>query len=233
MICEIIYLDENIIAINKPYGYFVHKTSLDATSSKILMKLLRDQIGQYVYPVHRIDRKTTGVLLYALDKDTQVKINKSFEERQTDKSYIAICRGFLPDSGTIDYDLLTESGKPQQAITQYTTLEKVEIEVQSGKFKTSRYSLVQFNPVTGRMHQIRRHASHIFHPIIGDRPHGCNKQNKLFLENYNLIEMMLHAHKISIIHPHTKEKLNIEANFSAEFLRIANLLGFKHQILCS
>ncbi len=223
---EIIYRDENLIAINKPYGYFVHKSSLDATSSKILMRILKRQIDQMVYPVHRLDRKTTGVLLFALNKPSLVQVNKLFEDRQTYKEYTAICRGWLPDEGTIDYELLHETTLiPQTAVTDYKVLEKVEAAIPSGKFQTTRYSLVKFLPQTGRMHQIRKHAAHIFHPIIGDRPHGCNKQNKLLLDRFNYLEMALHANQLQF--DLAGNDLIINANFSSSFLRIGSLLGFK------
>ncbi len=219
-----------MIAINKPYGYFVHKSSLDATSSKILMKILRNQIGQYVYPPHRLDRKTTGVLLFALSKEGLAILNHKFEDRETIKEYIAICRGYMPDTGTIDYPLLNEdTGNFQEAITNYEVIAKSEVDLPSGKFQTSRYSLVRFLPITGRMHQIRRHAAHIFHPIIGDRPHGCNKQNKLLLEKFEYIQMALHANRLQIDHPFSDNKLNIKASFSDEFIRIAKLLDFNFQ----
>ncbi len=225
--CDIIYRDEHVIAINKPYGYFVHKSSLDAKSDKIIMGILRDQIGQYVYPVHRLDRKTSGVLLFALDKESLVILNKKFEERDSYKEYIAICRGYMPDIGEIDCPLLNETdGKWYEAVTQYTTLQKAEIALAHGKFQTSRYSLTRFVPLTGRMHQIRRHASHIFHPILADRPHGCNKQNKLMLDTFQLNEMTLHAHTLKICHPIEDRMLELKADFSEEFKRMAGVFGF-------
>jgi tRNA pseudouridine65 synthase len=228
MECEIIYRDEFLIAINKPYGYFVHKSSLDATSSKILMRILRDQIGQFVYPVHRLDRKTTGVLLFALNKNILGTMNKYFEERETYKEYIAICRGYMDDEGEIDYPLINDDdGKSYDAVTKYKLLQKSEINLPHGKFQTSRYSLTKFIPITGRMHQIRRHASHIFHPILADRPHGCNKQNKLFLDRFGLSEMTLHAKTLRLAHPIDGfAYLDLNANFSSEFVRIANELNF-------
>jgi tRNA pseudouridine65 synthase len=227
MQCDIIYHDENLIAINKPYGYFVHKSSLDATSDKIIMSILRDQIGRFVYPIHRLDRKTSGVLLFALDKETLVLLNKKFEDRETYKEYIAICRGYMTDTGEIDYPLLNETdGRVHEAKTMYTTLQKSEIPLAHGKFQTSRYSLTKFIPITGRMHQIRRHASHIFHPILADRPHGCNKQNKLMLDTYQLNEMTLHAYRLKIKHPYQDKELDLKANFSSEFQRMADIIGF-------
>ncbi|MFM2392816.1 MAG: hypothetical protein RLZZ546_798 [Bacteroidota bacterium] len=218
---EILYRDEFFIAINKPYGYFVHKSSFDATSSKIIMKLLRNQIGQYVYPVHRLDRKTTGVLLFALSQESLAEMNKSFQSRDIDKEYLAICRGYLQDEGEIDYAL---NGK--DALTKYETIQKKEIDLPSGKFNTSRYSLVRFFPITGRTHQIRKHASHIFHPILADRPHGCNKQNKLWLETYNLNELTLHARSLSFIHPFLKNRILLKADFSSSFKQVAKIIGF-------
>jgi tRNA pseudouridine65 synthase len=228
MVCDIIYQDAHVIAINKPYGYFVHKSSLDATSDKIIMAILRDQIGQYVYPVHRLDRKTSGVLLFALDKESLVILNKKFEERNSYKEYIAICRGYMPETGEINYPLLNETdGKWYEAVTQYETLQKAEIALPHGKFTTSRYSLTKFVPLTGRMHQIRRHASHIFHPILADRPHGCNKQNKLMLDTFQLSEMTLHANLLRIPHPFEDSLLELKADFSEEFKRIAIIMGFE------
>lgn len=232
MQCDIIYRDENLIAINKPYGYFVHKSSLDATSDKIIMSILRDQIGQYVYPIHRLDRKTSGVLLFALDKESLIILNKKFEERETYKEYIAICRGFMTDNGEIDYPLINETdGREHEAKTLYTTLQKAEIPLAHGKFLTSRYSLTKFIPITGRMHQIRRHASHIFHPILADRPHGCNKQNKLMLDAFQLNEMTLHAFRLQIKHPYEEKMLHLQADFSSEFQRMAHIFGFDLSIV--
>lgn len=218
---EIIYRDDHLIAINKPYGYFVHKSSFDATSSKIIMKLLRNQIGQFVYPIHRLDRKTTGVLLFALSNEALAEMNKTFQSREVDKEYVAICRGYMDDAGEIDYKL-----NDKEALTKYETVDKKEIDLPSGKFQTSRYSLVRFFPVTGRTHQIRKHAAHIFHPILADRPHGCNKQNKLWLDTFGLNELTLHARSLTFIHPYSSERIYIKADFSESFTKTANTIGF-------
>jgi len=128
-----------------------------------------------------------------------------------------LVRGYTPDSGTIDYPLVDERGRSHAAITHYTTLERYEIPVPFGKFQTSRYSLVEVKPETGRMHQIRKHFAHILHPIIGDRPHGCNKQNKLFLEKWGMNIMLLHAQELRFQHPVTMIEINVEAMLSNEF----------------
>ena len=223
---QIIYQDEALIAIHKPYGFFVHKSALDARADQIVLNQLRDQIGQYVYPVHRLDRKTSGLLLMALNKDMQRKMNDLFMVGEVSKEYHAIVRGHTPQSLTIDYPLLHDDGRMQDAATVLETLQKMEIPIANGNHPTSRYSLVKLMPKTGRMHQLRRHMAHIFHPILADRPHGCNKQNKLFLEKFQLHEMMLHARSLSFVKPGSDQKLTIACEYSNEFSRILNGLTF-------
>lgn len=224
---EILYEDDELVAINKPYGYFVHRTFLNNTAKEIALYKLRDQIGKKVYPVHRLDRKTSGVLVYALNTQMLRLMNDQFMNTEIEKEYMAIVRGYTDDEVTIDYAITNDRGKIQDAITNLQTLQKSEIPLPHGKFQTSRYSLVRLIPQTGRMHQLRKHTSHIFHPIIGDRPHGCNKQNKLFLENFNLTQMMLHAKSLSFQHPSLEKRIVINADYSDEFKRIAQALQFR------
>lgn len=221
---EILYQDDYLIAINKPHGLLVHRSPIAADASEFAVQLLRNQIGQKVYPVHRLDRKTSGVLLFALNEEVNRTMQQAFMNKEVEKKYLAILRGFTPEKGTIDYALTTEDGKVQDAITHYKTLRHFEIPVPFGKFDTSRYSLVEVNPETGRMHQLRKHFAHIFHPIIGDRPHGCNKQNKLFLEKWNMNTMLLHASELQFIHPVSHEKITIEAGLHSDFERVLGLL---------
>ena len=224
---EILYKDDFLIAIHKPYGYFVHRTKLDFQAETLVMPILRDQINQYVYPVHRLDRKTAGVLLFALDENTQKLLNTDFAEGRVNKTYHAIVRGFTPDELVIDYAITNDSGQTQNAVTHLKTLQQSEIPLSSGKHPTSRYSLTELKPVTGRQHQLRKHMSHIFHPIIGDRPHGCNKQNRFFLENFQLSEMMLNATELRFTHPWHKYEVVIASHYSSEFIRMLDALSFK------
>ncbi|MDX1373526.1 MAG: pseudouridine synthase [Nitrososphaeraceae archaeon] len=225
---EILYQDNHLVAINKPHGLLVHRSKIAADVEVFALQLLRDQLGKTVYPVHRIDRKTSGVLLFALDEHTDKLMKKQFADQKTDKSYLAIVRGFTVNKGIIDYPLRKENGQLQEAVTHYTTLKKTEIDLPFGKHETSRYSLLQLKPETGRMHQIRKHLAHIDHPIIGDRPHGCNKQNRLFKEKWEMDKMMLHAKSLQFIHPITEENLVIEANISSEFERCLDFLSFEN-----
>ena len=223
---EILYQDDYLVAINKPNGLLVHRTKIANDATEFALQILRDQLGKKVNPCHRLDRKTSGLLLFSLDENTDSLMQQQFADGKVDKKYLAIVRGYTPNEELIDYPLKKENGKLQDAITKFKTVERKELEIPFSGHPTSRYSLVDVEPLSGRMHQIRKHLAHIHHPIIGDRPHGCNKQNKLFKEKWNMMSMMLHARSITFSHPITNEKTNILANPSAEFFRTAQFLGF-------
>lgn len=227
MILEIIYQDEYLVAINKPHGLLVHRSPIAADATEFAVQILRDQLGRMVYPVHRLDRKTSGVLLFALHDELNSKMQVQFSDGKVRKQYHAIVRGFTPDSMNIDYPLKRDDGVVQDAFTAFITLQKTELDVPFGKHATSRYSLIELAPTTGRMHQLRKHMAHVFHPIIGDRPHGCNKQNRFFLEYFQMNSMLLHAKEISFYHPATGEKILISADYQSEFKRMLNVLGFQ------
>lgn len=225
---EIIYQDDYLVAINKPHDLLVHQSPIARNAEEFAIQILRDQINQKVYPVHRLDRKTSGVLLFALDKETNKAMTEQFTNKTTDKKYWAIVRGFAPEEMTIDYALYRDDGVLQDAVTNIKTLDTSEIDLPSGKHNTSRYSLIEATPHTGRMHQIRKHMAHILHPIIGDRPHGCNKQNKLWLEKFEMKTMLLHAHTLIFTHPVTKEIVTLHAKPSETFAYVYKLLNFKY-----
>ncbi|MDZ7608557.1 MAG: pseudouridine synthase [Cyclobacteriaceae bacterium] len=225
---QILYRDEYLIAINKPHGLLVHRSEIAADASDFALQMVKEQTGKYIYTIHRIDRKTGGVLLFSFDKDVQRAVQLQFETRKVRKRYLAIVRGHPEDKGTIDYDLTNDRGKKQSAVTEFATLERVELDFPSGKHLTSRYALLELYPLTGRHHQIRKHLSHINHPIIADRPHGCNKQNKLFLEKYGLMTMLLHASELAFTHPVTGEIAIIKAPLQMEFQRMIDTMGFSY-----
>lgn len=199
-----------------------------ADASAFAVQLLRDQLGQRVYPVHRLDRKTGGVLLFALSEVMNATMQEQFMDGAITKSYLAIVRGYTPDEQEIDYPLRRNDGNGpgplQEAFTRLKTLRRTEVDVPLGRHRTSRYSLVELTPTTGRMHQLRKHMAHILHPIIGDRPHGCNKQNKLFLEQFGMNTMLLHARRVQFQHPLSGEKITVTAPCQAEFERMLSAL---------
>ena len=234
---EILYQDEEIIAINKPSGWFVHRSLLDPKVTDIVLQYLRDQVGRYLYPIHRLDRPTSGVLLFAFSAESARFLSEQFMEDEVDKEYLAVVRGYLHDKGEIDHalsvilDKIADKGiaekEAQTALTFYEGLAQVELNLSTGKYPTSRYSLVALKPQTGRKHQLRRHMNHIAHPIIGDTTYGDLRHNRLFLKEYGVDRLLLHAHKIRIIHPITKKALTIEAPLDELWITLLIALGWK------
>lgn len=224
---NILYKDKELVAINKPHGLLVHRSPIASDASIFALQLLRDQLQHPVYPAHRLDRKTAGALLFSLNKEMDSKIQILFAEQKVEKTYWAIVRGYTEDTGKIDYPLRKDNGTLQEAITYYRTLQRVEINIPFGKHESSRYSLVEVKPTTGRMHQIRKHFAHIFHPILADRPHGCNKQNKLWKDRFDMDTMMLHAQSLKFIHPTSGEMIDIQAPIHNEFQKVIDILKIK------
>ena len=225
----ILYQSDELVAINKPHGLLVHRSHIASDASEFAVQVLRDQLGQRVYPVHRLDRKTGGVLLFALNETMNSLMQQQFADGQVTKTYMAIVRGYTPDEQAIDYPLQKDDGNPalgvlQDAFTHLKTLQRTEVALPFGKHATSRYSLVELTPTTGRMHQLRKHTAHILHPIIGDRPHGCNKQNKLFLEHFGMNTMLLHAQRLQFRHPVSGEAIDVTAPVQTEFSRMLKAL---------
>lgn len=229
---EIIYQDEYMVAINKPSGMLVHRSFLDKHETVFAMQTLRDQIGQHVFPVHRLDRPTSGVLLFALDSDTARLLSQQFEQKQIIKSYYAIVRGYVEGSDVIDYPLKLKLDKiadkhsqekePQEAVTEYRSLQQIELPIKVGRFDTARFSLVELKPQTGRKHQLRRHMKHIFHPIIGDSCYGDLHQNRAFAEYFNVSQLLLHSHQLVLTHPYTNKEIIIKSKINQKMDKILN-----------
>jgi len=224
---EIIYQDEFLVVINKPNGLLVHRTSIASDATEFALQLVRDQTGKHIYPVHRLDRKTSGILVFAFQSETAKLLQAQFSSHTLTKKYLAITRGYFPEEIEVDYPLTNDRGKTQDAITSFKLIQKTELPIPLGKHPTSRYSLIEAYPKTGRMHQIRKHLNHLRHPIIGDRPHGCSKQNRLFKTRWEMITMLLHAEELHLQHPISKETMMLQASLPLEFQRMLLELKFK------
>ena len=158
---EILYQDEYMVVINKPNGLLVHRTKLAANVRIAALNILRDQLGRIVHPVHRLDRKTSGVLVFSFEKETTKRLQAILASEDSVKEYTAIVRGYFPEQLLVDYPLTNEKGKQQSAITRFCLLDKTELDIPLGQHNTSRYSLIKAFPRTGRMHQIRKHCNHL------------------------------------------------------------------------
>jgi len=219
---EILIETEELIAINKPHGLLVHRSRIAKDATEFALQLLRDQIGQRVYLAHRLDRKTSGVLLFGKSKQVEAELQQLFSQRKMKKQYLAIVRGYVEESGSIDY-ALEHDGKVKEAITHYNSLDTFELPLQTARHPSSRYSYLSLRPETGRFHQLRKHMAHIFHPILGDRPHGCNKQNRMWKEQYGLTEMMLHAEELEF--DYAGRHYSIKASLSNSFQKTLEILN--------
>lgn len=223
---QILYRDDHLVAINKPESLIVHR-GRKSPDQIAALQLVRDQVGQYVYLIHRLDRPTSGVLLFALNKKAAAGTQRQFESREVSKEYLAVVRGFAEPEDEIDYAYVEEPGdRPRSAVTRYGRLATAEREASIGEHRTVRYSLLEVRPETGRMHQIRRHMKHISHPVIGDTQHGDSLHNRYFREEFGCFRMLLHARRLSLLHPVTQAPLVITAPVAPDMLPVLNQLGW-------
>ena len=222
----ILFQDESLVVINKPSGLLVHRSEIDRHETRFALQLIRDQIGQRVYPVHRLDKPTSGVLVFALNSESARHIGTQIEQRQTHKRYHAIVRGYAPESMAIDHPLKEELDKfsdkkakqdkpAQSAQTNIRRLATIELPISIEKYPQSRYSLIECIPLSGRKHQIRRHLKHISHPIIGDAKCGRGRHNRYFKQHFDAGRLLLHASSYELIHPVTQKRLKFTAPFDA------------------
>lgn len=204
----ILYRDEHLVAVHKPSGLLVHRSKLAGGENEFLLQRLRNQLGQRVYPVHRLDRPTSGVMVMALDAATAARLGEAFREHQVSKHYLAVVRGFGPERERLDYALREEDGsRPKaempalEAVTEVARLDEVELPVQVDRYPSSRYSLMAVRPVTGRRHQIRRHLAQRGYPVIGDAKHGKGIHNRFFAQQLECPRLLLAAVGLDFTHP--------------------------------
>ncbi|MBB4845494.1 tRNA pseudouridine65 synthase [Paucibacter oligotrophus] len=221
---QIIYADEQLVAINKPAGMLVHRSGLDAQETVFALQLLRDQLGRPVWPVHRLDKGTSGLLLFALSAEMAAILSLCFEQRQTRKTYHALVRGWPAAAGRIEHPLAKDPELPSQgqvllpSRTDWQRLARLSLPFSSdGRFPETRLALVEARPETGRRHQIRRHLKHIAHPIIGDATHGKGPLNRAVAEFLGLQRLWLHGLRLQIRHPVSGQMLDLQAPLGPEW----------------
>lgn len=226
---EILYRDDHLIAINKPPGLLVHRSDIDRQETRFAIQLLRDQIGCRIQPVHRLDKGTSGVLLFAFTTEATRGLSQQFENNGVSKSYLAVVRGWPEESGVIDYALsrrfdnygrALRDSPPQPAITRYRRLATIELPVAVDRYPSSRYALMELQPLSGRRHQLRRHMKHLSHPIIGDATYGKGRHNRFFAEEFDCSRLLLACTRLDFMHPATGEKVSVCAKVQDTFITV-------------
>lgn len=222
-----LFRDDHLLVVHKPADLLVHRSPIDKHETEFALQYARElNGGDYVYPVHRLDRPTSGVLVFARSPDIARTLGQAMMAGEVKKTYQAMVRGWPPLEGLIDHPLRDEPEdrrlKHQEqtvrdARTRYRTLATTEIPVAIEKYPSSRYALVELFPDTGRKHQLRRHMKHISHPIIGDANHGRGRHNRYFAERFGKGRLMLAATDIEFAHPVTGEAVHIHADPEPSF----------------
>ncbi|MBL3825047.1 MULTISPECIES: pseudouridine synthase [unclassified Marinobacter] len=231
----VLFRDDHLLVVHKPAGLLVHRSPIDRHETEFALQYARGlNDGRHVYPVHRLDRPTSGILVFARDSDTARTLGMAMMAGEVAKTYLAMVRGWPPEQGEIDYALREEpedrrlKGVEQpvrDALTHYRTLATTEIPVEIEKYPTSRYAVVELCPKTGRKHQLRRHMKHINHPIIGDANHGRGRHNRYFAERFGQGRLMLAATGMAFRHPASGEPLTISAPPEESFLEVLSIFS--------
>jgi tRNA pseudouridine65 synthase len=232
---SILYRDDWLVVIDKPAGLLVHRSPVDTRETRFAVQLLRDQLGRHVYPVHRLDKGTSGALAFALDPASARALAEAFAAAAVGKTYLALVRGWPADYGEIDYalrpvvdDVLPATQRDAQAAhTSYERLATFELPHRVDRYPTSRYALLRLRPHSGRRHQLRRHLAHLSHPIVGDSTYGKGAHNRLFERLYGVRRLMLACVALEFPHPVTRQPMRVAAPLAVDFASVLRSLGWE------
>jgi tRNA pseudouridine65 synthase len=222
----ILHHDAHLVAVHKPPGLLVHRSAI-SRDSVFLLQRLRDQLGARVYPVHRLDRATSGVIVFGLDPGTAAALGDAFAAGTVLKGYLAVARGWVDVQGLIDHPVRDEDGDSaaRPARTRYRRVATLELPYAVDRYPSARYSLVAVEPLTGRRQQIRKHFKHISHHLIGDTTHGNGRHNRFFRTRLGIDRLLLQAQSLDFTHPVGGERIQIEAVPDPAWRRIEALFG--------
>lgn len=242
---RIYFQDDHLVVIEKPANFQIHTPVVLAKQGKVVRKnniviLLRKQLEREIFTIHRLDRATSGVMMFSLSSEFAKLVQQKFKSKEVKKTYVCLVRGWTKDSDVIDHPLTKDldGGATLDAKTEYETLYRFEVPIAMGRYEKQRYSIVKVNPITGRTHQIRRHFKHISHPLVGDTVHGDGKHNRLWREklkdaggesNY----LFLKAYAFQMEHPITGVHLKFRTRWNRQWLRLFDSIGFCPVIIFS
>jgi tRNA pseudouridine65 synthase len=222
----ILFQDDHYVAVDKPSGIFVHPSALSPREKITCLSIVRDQIQKWLYPVHRLDRATSGVLIFGLSSEAASRLQDLLKAddsgHRVQKKYSAVVRGWPQEAFEVNLPLKEdEESEPVPALTRFKKVREIEFPEPVGKrYATARYAWVEAEPLTGRFHQIRKHLASASYPIIGDRVHGDSKHNVYFRDRHGCARLLLHATHLSFEHPFTKNRVSISSVLPSEFTRI-------------
>ncbi|MEX6625708.1 pseudouridine synthase [Tenacibaculum salmonis] len=225
MSLTILFEDEYIIGVSKPNNIVVHHAyhSRNVSEEDSLLQLLFNQFGAKFYPIHRLDRKTSGVILLAKETKYVSKFQELFTDNEIQKTYYGIVRGHSPESKVIDSPVKgRDSDVYKEAETHLKTVAKVIVDIPVKPYESSRYSLVEMKPTTGRLHQLRIHMNKISHPLIGDPKYGDKNHNTMFINEFNCENLFLHAYSLEFTHPFSKERLLLKSILPSDWSTVFN-----------
>jgi tRNA pseudouridine65 synthase len=220
---DIIYEDDYILCVNKVNNMLVHHAhhSRNIADEQALLQLIQEKRNLKVHPIHRLDRKTSGIILLAKETVYVSKFQALFNDNEIEKIYYGVVRGHSPESKIIDSPVKGRDGKVyKEAETHLKTIAKITLEIPVKPYDSSRYSLVQFTPKTGRMHQLRVHSLKISHPLIGDAKYGDKNHDLMFEENFAWRNLFLHAGELKFKHPFTNKILHLKGNFPQDWISL-------------
>lgn len=234
MSLEIIFEDKHLLCVNKPNNVLVHHAfhSRNVADEDSLLQLIENEIGIKAYPIHRLDRKTSGIILLAKEKEFVSKFQELFINNEIQKTYFGVVRGFSPETKTIDTPVKgKDANVHKDALTYLKTLENVTLNIPVKPYDSSRYSLVELTPKTGRMHQLRVHTNKISHPLIGDAKYGDKNHDVMFDENFGWKNLFLHAGKLEFTHPFSSENLILKASFPKDWTSLFKEFSWKNPLI--
>ena len=225
----ILYQDEDLLVVDKPAGMPVHRSRLVNDGDVYLIDVVRGMVPGPLHLIHRLDRATSGVLLIGRSPEVAGTLGRQFMQRDVEKSYLAVCRGWPDESGELDYPLpgVRENSERKPALTRWQRLATIEVPIAINRYPQQRYSLVDVAPETGRYRQIRRHFAHLRHPLIGDTSHGRTEHNRLFKQHFNVHRLLLHARRLAFDHPADGRRMQVDAPLDAEFAGLLQRFGWK------
>jgi tRNA pseudouridine65 synthase len=236
MTVHILYQDSDLVAVHKPAGLKMHHDRRDNPQAPVLLQEVRNRTGRWIYPVHRLDRPASGVVLFAFSPDIARVLAGHFRHQEVAKTYLAVTRGYVEPAGSINSPLAANAYAPKggqslkPALTRYERLAAIELNYPVGPYATSRYALVAVHPCTGRMHQIRRHFHHIRHPLIGDTAYGDARHNRFFREHFGCHRLLLAAVELKLPHPNTGNALHVIAPLEKSYRDVLQKIGWLDQL---